>query len=154
MVKEPAKWVEPMRKAGANSLTFHLESDLPEGGPQAMIRMIRDAGMHVGMVIKPKTPVESLYEYINEIDLVLIMTVEPGFSGQNFMPEMMPKVKALREKFPKLNIQVDGGLSPTTVDEAAAVGANVIVAASAIFGSDDRQGVINALRAGVEKYTA
>lgn len=143
-----------MRKAGASSLTFHLESDLPEGGPRVVIKMIRDAGMHAGMVIKPKTPVESLYEYVDEIDFILIMTVEPGFSGQNFMPEMMPKVKALREKFPKLNIQVDGGLSPTTVDEAAAVGANVIVAASAIFGSDDRQGVINALRAGVERYKA
>lgn len=154
MVQEPAKWVEPMRKAGASSFTFHLESDLPEGGPAAMIKMIRDAGMHVGMVIKPKTPVESLFEYVDKIDLVLIMTVEPGFSGQTFMPDMMPKVKTLREKFPKLNIQVDGGLSPTTVDEAAAVGANVIVAASAIFGSNDRQGIIDTLRAGVEKYKA
>lgn len=152
MVKEPAKWVEPMKKAGASSLTFHVESDLPEGGPKAMIQMIRDAGMNVGIVVKPGTPIESIFEYVNDIDMVLIMTVEPGFSGQKFMPDMMPKVKVLREKSPKLNIQVDGGLSPATVDDAASVGANVIVAASAIFGSDDRQGVINALRAGVEKY--
>lgn len=141
-----------MKKAGANSLTFHVESDLPEGGPKAMIQMIRDAGMNVGIVVKPATPIESIFEFVNDIDLVLIMTVEPGFSGQKFMPDMMPKVKALREKYPNLNIQVDGGLSPDTVDEAAAVGANVIVAASAIFGSEDRQGVINSLRAGVEKY--
>lgn len=152
MVKEPAKWVEPMRNAGASSLTFHIESDLPEGGPKAMIKMIREAGMNVGMVIKPKTPVESIFEYVADLDLVLIMTVEPGFSGQKFMPEMMPKVKALRKNFPNLNIQVDGGLSPSTIDDAASVGANVIVAASAIFGSDDRQGVIDTLRAGVEKY--
>lgn len=154
MVKEPAKWVEPMKKAGASSLTFHVESDLPEGGPKAMIKMIRDAGMNVGIVVKPKTSIESIFEYVNDVDVVLIMTVEPGFSGQKFMGDMMPKVKVLREKFPKLNIQVDGGLSPTTVDAAASVGANVIVAASAIFGSDDRQGVINSLRAGVKKYKA
>jgi ribulose-phosphate 3-epimerase len=154
MVKEPAKWVEPMKKAGASSLTFHVESDLPEGGPQAMIKMIRDSGMRVGMVVKPGTEIESIFEYVNDVDLVLIMTVEPGFSGQKFMPDMMPKVKILREKFPNLNIQVDGGLSPETVEQAASVGANVIVAASAIFGSDDRQGVINDLRAGVEKYKA
>jgi ribulose-phosphate 3-epimerase len=154
MVKEPAKWVEPMKKAGASSLTFHVESDLPEGGPQAMIKLIRDSGMRVGMVVKPGTEIESIFEYVNDVDLVLIMTVEPGFSGQKFMPDMMPKVKILREKFPNLNIQVDGGLSPETVEQAASVGANVIVAASAIFGSDDRQGVINDLRAGVEKYKA
>ena len=84
-------------------------------------------------------------------DLVLIMTVNPGFSGQKFMPGMMSKVKALREKFPDLDIQVDGGLSPSTIDAAGEAGANVIVAASAIFGSDDRKGVIETLRAGVEK---
>jgi ribulose-phosphate 3-epimerase len=110
--------------------------------------------MNVGIVVKPNTPIESIFEYVNDIDMVLIMTVEPGFSGQKFMGDMMPKVKVLREKFPKLNIQVDGGLSPATVDAAASVGANVIVAASAIFGSDDRQGVINSLREGVEKYKA
>ena len=141
-----------MKKAGASSLTFHIESDLPEGGPKAMIKKIRDAGMNVGIVVKPATPIESIFEYVNDIDLVLIMTVEPGFSGQKFMPDMMTKVKVLREKYPQLNIQVDGGLSPDTVDEAAAAGANVIVAASAIFGSEDRQGVIDRLRAGVEKF--
>jgi ribulose-phosphate 3-epimerase len=152
MVSEPAKWVEPMRKAGASSLTFHIESELPEGGVKAMIKMIRDAGMGVGMVIKPATPAEALFPYLDDIDLVLIMTVEPGFSGQKFMPEMMPKVKALREKAPKINIQVDGGVAPETIEAAASNGANVIVAASAIFGSSDRQGVINALRSGVEKH--
>lgn len=150
MVTKPAFWVEPMKKAGADSLTFHLESELPEGGPPAMIKMIRDAGMKVGMVIKPATPVEELFPYANDLDLILIMTVEPGFSGQKFMPNMMPKVKALREKFPDLDIQVDGGLSPSTIGEAATAGANAIVAASAIFGSDDRKGVIDTLRAGVE----
>ena len=156
MVSEPAKWVEPLQKAGANSITFHLESQLPgsdkNGSVDAMIQRIRAAGMNVGIVIKPGTPVEELYPYIDKIDLVLIMTVEPGFSGQSFMAEMMPKVRVLREKYPSLNIQVDGGLSPDTIDTAAEAGANVIVAASAIFGAKDRKGVIASLRAGVDKY--
>jgi len=151
MVSEPAKWVEPLKQAGASSLTFHLESELPDQDAHKMIQMIRDAGMRVGMVIKPATPVESLFPYVDKLDLVLIMTVEPGFSGQKFMADMMPKVKELREKYPKLNIQVDGGLSPETIDAAATAGANVIVAASAIFGASDRKGVIDQLRSGVEK---
>jgi ribulose-phosphate 3-epimerase len=117
-----------------------------------MIDMIRTAGMKVGIVIKPKTPVESVFDYVEKVDLVLIMTVEPGFSGQAFMPDMMPKVKILRQKYPNLNIQVDGGLSPETVHDAAQVGANIIVAASAIFGSTNRQKVIAQLRDGVKQY--
>jgi len=104
MVSEPAKWVEPLKKAGATSLTFHLESTLPKQSVDAMIQQIRDAGMQVGIVIKPGTAVEELYPYVDKIDLVLIMTVEPGFSGQQFMADMMPKVRALREKYPLLNI--------------------------------------------------
>lgn len=154
MVTEPAKWVGPLQKAGASLFTFHLESDMPEGGTKGMIEMIRDAGMKVGIVTKPKTPIEEVFPYLDDIDHVLIMTVEPGFSGQSFMPDVMPKVKALREKAPTMNIQVDGGLSPKTIDVAAEAGANVIVAASAIFGSDDQQGVINALREGVDKQIA
>lgn len=152
MVREPATLVEPLKKAGASNLTFHIESEMPEGGVEGMIKMIKDAGMKASIVVKPKTPIDVVFPYLDKIDMVLVMTVEPGFSGQKFMEDMMPKVKALREKAPDLNIEVDGGLSPDTVDAAAKAGANVIVAASAIFGSDDRQGVINALRAGVEKY--
>lgn len=152
MVKEPAKWIEPMRTAGASGFTFHLESEMPEGGVLSMIKMIRDADMRAGIVIKPKTAVESLFPYVHLIDLVLIMSVEPGFSGQKFMPEMMTKVQALRQRFPELDIQVDGGLSPSTIDTAAEAGANVIVAASAIFGATDRKHVIDTLRRSVEKH--
>ncbi len=152
MVTEPAKWIEPLKKAGATSFTFHLESVLPENDPRVMIQRVRDAGMKVGMVIKPGTPVEELLPYGGDLDMVLIMTVEPGFSGQEFMPDMMPKIKALRQQFPDLTIQVDGGVGPKTIDAAAEAGANAVVAASAIFGSDDRKGVIDLLRAGVEKY--
>jgi ribulose-phosphate 3-epimerase len=152
MVSDPAFWVEPLRKAGASSLTFHLESTLPNNSPLEMIERVRSAGMHVGMVIKPGTPVEALFEYADRLDLVLIMTVEPGFSGQAFMPHMMPKVRELRAKFPHLTIQVDGGLSPSTVDEATEAGANAIVAASAIFGAEDRQAGIERLRSSVERH--
>lgn len=150
MVTDPEKWVEPLRKGGASSMTFHLESNVED--PKALIQKIRDAGMDVGLVIKPGTDVSALFDYIDLVDLALIMTVEPGFSGQSFMEDMMPKVKTLRDRYPQLNIQVDGGLSPKTIDAAASNGANVIVAASAIFGSDDRKAVIEALRAGVDKY--
>jgi ribulose-phosphate 3-epimerase len=152
MVTEPAKWIRPLQDAGASQMTFHLESELPSNDANVMIQMIRDAGMKVGIVIKPNTPVETLYPYIELIDLVLIMTVEPGFSGQKYMPEMMSKVRHVRERYPMVNIQVDGGLSPETIDDAASAGANVIVAASAIFGASDRKAVIDTLRAGVEKY--
>lgn len=153
MVTDPANWVAPLAKAGASGFTFHLEANMPEsGGVTALIDTVRETGMKVGLVIKPKTPVEELFPYIDsgKIDLVLIMTVEPGFSGQKFMADQMPKIAALRAKYPHLDIQVDGGVGPATIETAAKAGANVVVAASAIFGSDDRQGVINTLRKGVE----
>lgn len=152
MVSQPANWVGPMAKAGASSFNFHYESEMPEGGHKALIQSIKDAGMKVGMTVKPGTPIDVLYEFVDDLDMVLIMTVEPGFSGQKFMGDQMSKVEALRKRCPDLNIQVDGGLSPSTVDAATQAGANVIVAASAIFGSDDRAGVINALRESVVKH--
>lgn len=164
MVTDPYQWIEPLRKAGASSITFHLESTLPTPPDNGdgisdpvinMINTIRNAQMNVGIVIKPSTPVERLFPYVDLLDVVLIMTVEPGFSGQSFMVDMVPKVQKLRAKFPNANIQVDGGISPETVDVVAQAGANVIVAASAIFNETteiERKRVIDALRAGVEKY--
>lgn len=152
MVTDPMKWVQPMAKAGASLFTFHIESEMPSDGVKVLIQAIKDAGMQVGISIKPATPAEAIYDYLEDIDLILCMTVVPGFSGQKFMPEVMHKVQSLRYKCPKMNIQVDGGLSPSTVDQATQAGANVIVAASAIFGSDDQAGVIQSLRQSIEKY--
>jgi len=154
MVSQPANWVKPMAKAGASLFTFHLESEMPEGGAQALIDSIKEAGMKVAIALKPDTPAEVLDPYADQLDMILVMTVVPGFSGQSFMGEMMPKVEAIRSKYKDMDIQVDGGLSPKTVDAATAAGANVIVAASAIFGSDDRKGVIDQLRASVDKALA
>ena len=143
-----------MSKAGASLFTFHVESEMPPGGISALISSIRSAGMAVGLCVKPGTPIDAVYDYADDVDLILIMTVVPGFSGQKFMEDCMVKVKALRERCPNLNIEVDGGLSPDTVDMASEAGANVIVAASAIFKypTDVGRGeVIRKLRDSVDK---
>jgi len=153
MVTKPMIWVQPMAKAGANQFTFHIESEMPSGGPKQVIQAIQDANMKVGLAIKPNTSPSVICEFAdaNLLDNICIMTVEPGFSGQAFMSDMMVKVEMLRGKYPHINIQVDGGLSPKTVDQATKAGANVIVSASAIFGSNDRGGVIKALRKSVDQ---
>lgn len=158
MVSNPAQWVAPSAKAGANMYTFHLEA--VEGykdaacapAVTALCKQIRAAGMHCGIAIKPATPAELLLPYIHAqlVDMVLVMTVEPGFGGQSFMPEMMDKVRTLRKCGPGLNIQVDGGLAPATIEQAAAAGANVIVAGSAVFGVADRAHAVATLQQAVD----
>ncbi|EGC32535.1 ribulose phosphate 3-epimerase [Dictyostelium purpureum] len=133
MVTNPELMIEDFKSAGADSITFHIEVTEERGITNQVIKKIKDAGMQVAISVKPKTPIESIFPYIDQLDFVLIMTVEPGFGGQSFMKDMMPKVKLLRQKYPNLNIQVDGGLDPNTIDEAAQAGANVIVAGSALF---------------------
>lgn len=156
MVTHPMVWVKPMADAGVDSFTFHVESHMPidsHGGDgiSKLIKEIKAHGMKVGISVKPSTPISSILPYIPDVDLVLVMTVEPGFSGQSFMGDMMHKVKQIRTLFPTLNIAVDGGLSPATVNAAAEVGANVIVSASAIFGSSNPGSVIKELRTSVER---
>lgn len=113
------------------------------------MKKIKENGMDVGIALKPSTKVDLVFPYIKFVDMVLIMTVEPGFGGQSFMQEMMPKVKILREMYPDLNIQVDGGLAPNTIDFASKAGANVIVAGSSIYASSDPAKVISQLRESV-----
>ncbi|RKP11033.1 Ribulose-phosphate 3-epimerase-like protein [Thamnocephalis sphaerospora] len=147
MVSEPEKWVDDFAKAGASLFVFHIEATKDAG---ALIERVKAAGMLVGIAVKPGTPVESVFPYAADLDQVLIMTVEPGFGGQSFMANCMPKVRALRDRFPDLDIQVDGGLGLDTIDQAAAAGANVIVAGTAIFGAADPRAVISSLRQSVE----
>ncbi|KAL7747008.1 RIBULOSE-phosphate 3-epimerase [Sorochytrium milnesiophthora] len=149
MVSEPEKWVDDFAKAGANGFTFHIEATKD---PKGLIRRIQEAGMKACIAIKPSTPLnDATVSLAADADMVLVMTVEPGFGGQSFMASEMSKVRTLRQRYPHLLIQVDGGLSPDTIQQAADAGANVIVAGSAIFGNDNPKGVIEQLRAAVDR---
>lgn len=110
--------------------------------------------MRVGVALKPGTSVDAVMALAEHVDMVLVMTVEPGFGGQKFMASMMPKVRALRDKYPLLDIQVDGGLGPSTIDEAAAAGANVIVAGTSVFTAADPAAAIRTLRDAVDRRIA
>jgi ribulose-phosphate 3-epimerase len=146
MAEFPEAYVQSLAQAGANQLTFHLEgtANIPE-----LINQIHNAGMRAAIALRPKTPVEEVLPYLDIVDMVLVMTVEPGFGGQKFMPDMMAKVQKLRERKPMLDIQVDGGLNLETIDTAAKAGANCIVA-GAIFRTTDPQGMISHMRQSVE----
>jgi len=137
MVSKPSQWVTAVAKAcagGDSRYTFHLEAvETDDLDIKGVVQLIRDNGMQVGIGIKPGTGVEALADVIALVDMVLVMTVEPGFGGQSFMPNCMPKVLSLRTDHPNLDIQVDGGLGPSTIDAAAAAGANLIVAGSSVF---------------------
>jgi ribulose-phosphate 3-epimerase len=152
MVTNPLDYVEPLGKAGASGFTFHIETS--KDNWKELIQNIKSHGMKPGVAIKPGTSVEEVYPLVeseNPVEMVLVMTVEPGFGGQKFMPEMMDKVRTLRKKYPSLDIEVDGGLGPSTIDAAASAGANCIVAGSSVFGAPEPDQVISLLRHSVEK---
>ena len=147
MVAKPEQWIEDMQASGVNHYTFHIEAT---DDPERCIRKIREAGMLVGVGLKPGTSVEVVLPYIEKVDTVLIMTVEPGFGGQKFMTEMMSKVEYLRERYRDLDIEVDGGVGPTTINECAKAGANMIVSGTAVLKSDNPRQTINLMRNSVE----
>jgi len=153
MVSHPAQWVEDLADAGANQVTFHTEAVESDESLGKLIQEIVSKGMKCGIAIRPKTPIEPVMKrlepFLSNIYLILIMTVEPGFGGQKFMVETMPKVSFVREEFPHLHVQVDGGLGPDTIDIAAAAGANVIVAGSSIFKAKDLSVPIESMRTSV-----
>ncbi|XP_011098858.1 ribulose-phosphate 3-epimerase, cytoplasmic isoform [Sesamum indicum] len=151
MVTNPLDYVEPLGKAGASGFTFHVE--VSKDNWRELVQKIKSKGMKPGVSVRPGTPIEEVYPLLddeNPVEMVLVMTVEPGFGGQKFMPEMMDKVHALRKKYPSLDIEVDGGLGPSTIDLAAAAGANCIVAGSSVFGAPDPAHVISLMRKSVE----
>ncbi|KAG1652575.1 Ribulose-phosphate 3-epimerase [Nymphon striatum] len=153
MVSDPEKWVVPMYDAGATQYTFHIEAT---DEPRELIRQIKENGMKVGIAMKPGTPVQTVDPFIDDIDMVLIMTVEPGFGGQQFMVDMMPKIKYLRSKYKLLNIGVDGGVGPSTIEHCAEAGANMIVSGTATVKSDNPSGVMsnlkNCVNEAIQKY--
>ena len=141
MIDTPIKYAEEFCKAGADYLTIHVEADTPEN-IEKTLELIRSLGVKPGIVVKPKTPAEEIEEFLPMVDMVLVMTVEPGFGGQKFMADMMPKVKKLREMLDKVNpachLEVDGGVDLNTAEICKANGANVLVAGSAFYGAPDR----------------
>ena len=140
MITDPIEYAERYVRAGASTLTCHLETQ-----PDALA-LIRSAGAQAGLAINPETDVAPVRDWLDQVDMVLVMSVHPGFGGQKFMPQVLPKIERLREWGWEGDIQIDGGISPATVGDAAAAGANVFVAGSAIFGSPDWAGTIAALR--------
>ncbi|WCJ27484.1 Ribulose-phosphate 3-epimerase [Euphorbia peplus] len=151
MVTNPHDYVDAFAKAGASGFTFHIEASRENWGE--LIQKIKSKGMTPGVSLKPGTPIEDIFPLVEceiPVELVLVMTVEPGFGGQKFMPSMMEKVKTLRKKYPSLDIEVDGGLGPSTIEIAAEAGANCIVAGSSVFGAPEPAHVISLLRKSVE----
>lgn len=145
MIDTPIKYAEEFCKAGADYLTIHVEADTPEN-TIACIDKICSLGVKPGIVLKPNTPAEALKPYLEKVDLVLVMTVEPGFGGQKFMEHMMPKLKQLRtmldEVNPTCHLEVDGGVDLTTAEICKANGADVLVAGSAFYGAEDQAAFI------------
>lgn len=119
MVQKPQQWIESMADAGVDQYTYHIEPVLDD--VNEINRKIREAGMRVGLAIKPGTDLEAVVKYIPNADMILIMTVEPGFGGQKFMADQMTKVKWLRDNYPTLDIEVDGGVGPETIHQCAKV---------------------------------
>ena len=147
MIDKPERYIERFIKAGADIVTFHIEATEKS---EECLKLIRSLGKKAAISVKPNTPVEAVYPYLELCDMVLVMTVEPGFGGQSLIPETLEKVKALKAEIDKrgldIDIQVDGGINEKNAPEARAAGANVLVAGSAVFKAEDRRAAIDAIR--------
>ena len=151
MITEPERYLEPFKKAGADGCTVHVEV----GNTAAHIAQMRDLGLRVGLALNPRTPFADVEPFLGDIDLLLCMTVFPGFGGQAFMSEPLPTIKAAREAADRhgyqLDIEVDGGIDLTTAPVVVEAGANVLVAGSAIFARPDPLGAARDLRAAADR---
>jgi ribulose-phosphate 3-epimerase len=148
MVENPADRLKEFIALKPGNITFHAEAVKDTNSRRALIEAIRKGCATAGIALKPGTPVSKIDDCIEDIDLVLIMSVEPGFGGQKFMPEVLEKVRAVRARFPSKMIQMDGGISLKTVASCIEAGANNLVAGSAIFAEKDRATIISKLRKG------
>ncbi len=149
MITTPLRFAKAFCDAGADLVVFHVEADSYQNISDA-IDVVKAQGKKVGLAVKPRTPAAVLYPFIERLDLVLVMTVEPGFGGQSFMPDQLPKIKELRHEIERRDLdcelEVDGGVDPVTAKLCKAAGANVLVAGSAVFGKADRAAQIAAIR--------
>lgn len=150
MVERPWLMVDGFRAAGADQITFHLEA---ASQTREVLRQIRETGARAGLAVKPGTAFAAVAPYLPDLDLLLVMTVEPGFGGQAFMPDMLDKVRAAAEERTRRKlgfaIEVDGGIGPATAREAKAAGADVFVAGNAVFGARDPRAALAELRAAI-----
>ncbi|MEU1376527.1 ribulose-phosphate 3-epimerase [Streptomyces triculaminicus] len=155
MIEDPDRWAPQYAEAGAGSVTFHAEA---AAAPVRLAREIRRQGARASMALKPATPIEPFEDLLPELDMLLIMTVEPGFGGQAFLDIMLPKIRRTRELISRHNLQlwlqVDGGVSESTIERCAEAGADVFVAGSAVYGMDDPAAAVRSLRAQAERATA
>jgi ribulose-phosphate 3-epimerase len=151
MISDPIKYIPDFIKAGVDIITVHAESD---GSTEEAVDMINAAGIKAGVAIKPKTPASEVIPYLDKLSMVLVMTVEPGFGGQSFMTDMMPKIREIRAEAEKrglsFDIEVDGGITDKTLPVAYEAGANVFVAGSYFFGASDRKAAVDAMRHSAE----
>lgn len=151
MIEEPEKWVERYVEAGAASITFHVEAT---DDHVAVAKQLHELGCRAAFSIKPGTPIEPYLKDLEHFDMVLVMSVEPGFGGQSFMPEVLDKVRTLRQEIDSRGldtlIEIDGGISLGTIAEAAAAGVDVFVAGSAVFGAEDPNAMVKELTAAAE----
>ena len=147
MITDPAKYAKDFAKAGSHVLTFHREVVADEAEAREVIKVFREEGVpEVGIALNPDTPVETVGDLLGEVDLVLVMSVFPGFGGQKFMAEVLPKVRWLREQGYDKHVEMDGGLDAETLPRCVAAGANCLVAGSAIFGADDLEDTMRRFR--------
>ena len=148
MIEDPDRWAPAYAEAGCQSVTFHVEA---ARDPRALARTLRAAGARASMALKPGTAFAPYEDLLPDLDMVLVMTVEPGFGGQSFMADQMPKVRQVREAVRRhggeIWIQVDGGVSAETIEQCAEAGADVFVAGSAVYGAEDASAAVDELRA-------
>ncbi len=154
MIEDPDRWAPAYAEAGAGSVTFHIEAAT---APIRLARTLRAAGARAGMALRPATAIEPYEDLLSELDMVLIMSVEPGFGGQHFLESVLPKVRRTREAIGRhggqIWLQMDGGVSTETIERCADAGADVFVAGSAVYTADDRDKAVRELRALAEKAT-
>jgi ribulose-phosphate 3-epimerase len=147
MIEDPDRWAPMYAEAGCQSVTFHIEA---ARDPRALSRALRAAGARAAMAVKPGTDFAPYADLLPELDMVLVMTVEPGFGGQSFMADQMPKVREVREAVKRhggeIWVQVDGGVSAATIEQCAEAGADVFVAGSAVYGVEDAAAAVDELR--------
>lgn len=147
MISDPLNYIPKFAECGADGITFHFEA---VDDPAQVISLIHTLGKKAGVSLKPATPASELYPYLNQLDMVLVMTVEPGFGGQSFMDDMLPKIRELRAEANRrsipLDIEVDGGITEKTAPLVRAAGANVLVAGSFVFHSEDPAAAIASLK--------